>query len=191
MAGIAIPGQRMIRQSIVPKMVSFMRNWNVAGDWYNNFLYSCVADVGYIKDSLMAYRVHSGNETSESERRLLGITEHYQLINAFVDVADSLGLKKPGERFPKAVKHLGEMCPRYALRMIRDNQFDVARKYLQLSLIFDADMKNNKDYQILNSILQNESADIIRNKTDEIYKDQDLSRNKSYDPPEGYISLEQ
>lgn len=190
MAGIAIPGQRMTKIAVINQIQSFMRNWNVAGDWYDNFLYACVGDVAYVKDSLMAYRVHTGNETNESERKLLGITEHYQLIHAFLDVADAYGLKKPRERYEEAVKHLGEMCPRYALKMLDNNLPAIARKYLQLALVYNEEMEQSEDWKALKYIARDDDAVRIKEEIAAFKSTRNLNRTKSYDPPEGWRPLE-
>lgn len=190
MAGIAIPGQRMTKITVINQIQSFMRNWNVAGDWYDNFLYACVGDVAYVKDSLMAYRVHTGNETNESERKLLGITEHYQLIHAFLDVADAYGLKKPRERYEEAVKHLGEMCPRYALKMLDNDLPAIAKKYLRLALVYNEEMEQSEDWKALRHIARDDNAERIKNEVAAFKRTRNLNRTKSYDPPEGWRPLE-
>ena len=189
MAGIAIPGQRMVRRSVLDKVASNKRTWNVAGDWYDNFLYACVADVAYIKDDLVQYRVHSGNETNESEKKLLGITEHYQLINAFVDIANSFGLKKPQARYKEAVEHLGEMCLRYALRMLVDNQVESARKYMKLSSILNEKIVEYPQYNKMMQLTFETDERVLGEKVVDFKKENSYNRRKSYDPPEGSLEL--
>ena len=189
LAGIAIPAQRMTSNAALRKAAPYMRTWNVAGDWYDNFLFACAGDVAYIKDSLICYRVHTGNETNESERKLLGILEHFQLINAFVDIANNFGMEKPQARYGEAVKHLGEMCPRYALRMMRDRQPEAARKYLQLALVFNEEMEENKDYRELREILKFRDEEKILEAAEAFRARRNLNRTRSYDPPEGSVPL--
>ncbi len=189
MAGIAIPAQRMVRRSVCSQIGAYQRRWNVAGDWYDNFLYSCFADVAYLKEDLAQYRVHSGNETNESEINLMGIFEHYQLINAFVDVAKSCGLKKPIQRYDEAVMHLGDMCLRYTVRMLKNDKFEAANRYMNLAPVMKPDIVNEKKYRELKEIVSLSSHDEIRKKALE-YKDKNnLNRTISYDPPEGYTTL--
>lgn len=190
MAGIAIPGQRMTTRMALVRAQPFMRVWNVAGDWYDNFLFACAGDVAYVKDSLMAYRVHTGNETNESERRLLGITEHYQLIHAFLAVADAFGLKKPKERYEEAVKHLGEMCPRYALKMLDNGLPAIARKYLRLATIYNEAMEQNADWKALTYIARDDDVVRIKKEVASFNSGRNLNRTKSYDPPGGWKPLE-
>ena len=190
MAGIAIPGQRMSRRTALAPLRQYFRNWNVAGDWYDNFLFSCVGDIAYIKESLMCYRVHTGNETNESERKLLGTTEHYQLIHAFLAVAEAFGRKKPKTRYEEAVKHLGEMCPRYALKMLDNNLPAIARKYLRLALVYNEEMEQNEDWKALKHIARDDDVARIKEEVEAFKSTRNLNRTKSYDPPEGWRPLE-
>lgn len=189
MAGIAIPAQRISRVSIAGGYSKFKRDWNVAGDWYNNFLYSCVADVAYIKDTLVQYRVHSGNETSVSEDRMVGIFEHFQLINAFVDISKAYKMEKPAARYEEAVKHLGDMCLRYTLSMINNNKFEIARKYLKLATVFKPEIENEQKYIELTAIA-NEADREMRAKLLKDYEKYNVAKRAiSYDPPEGSVEI--
>lgn len=190
MAGIAIPGQRMVRRTVFNKVSSFGRIWNVAGDWYDNFLYACAGDVAYIKEPLVQYRVHTGNETNESEKKLLGITEHYQLINAFVSVANSFGMTKPQARFEEAVEHLGDMCLRYALRMLADHQVESAKKYMMLAPIMNGNISKNPQYEEMMKLTFETPEDQLEDSVIKYKKVHSFNRKNSYDPPEGSADLE-
>ena len=189
MAGIAIPGQRMVRRMIFPKISKFGRLFQVAGDWYDNFLYSMVGDVAYITDSLCQYRVHTGNETNESEKRLLGITEHYQLIHAFCDVADSFGYVMPQQRYEEAVKKLGSMCLRYALKMYKNKYNELAYRYLLLGPVYNRDILEDEQYLTLLAMkdLHGEALDVA---IAEYNKKYCLERIQSYDPPKKHWKID-
>ena len=189
MAGIAVPCQRMYNPSLTRQAKSFRRNWLVAGDWYNNFLASLCGDVAYIKEPLCYYRVHSGNETSESEDRLVGSYEHFLLLNSFVAAADAFGVKKPQKRYDEAVKKLGSMCLRYALKNYQNNKANIARKYLLLALVYDESLKASEEYSLLFE-LQDLGKEEFKQKLREYESRFCLERTKSYDPPEGWQSLE-
>lgn len=181
MAGIAIPAQRMIRLSAFNATKQYARVWNVAGDWYVNFRASMVGDVAYIKEPLVQYRVHSGNETNESEKNLLGIFEHYQLINSFVEIAKAYGMQKPIDRYDEAVEKLGSMCLRYALKMLKADEIKSAKKYLQLAPVFDENIIENEEYKKMESWINLnpiELKEILKNEPD-------IIRKVSYDPPAG------
>lgn len=189
MAGIAIPGQRMVRRTVLNIAGAYGRLWNVAGDWYDNFVYACVADVAYVAEDLMQYRVHRTNETNESERKLLGITEHYQLLDAFLNVAQSMGIRKPAERYKEAVEHLGDMCLRYALKMIKDQQYIPAKKYLELAPILKEGIADTGKYSRLTAMLEYRDAALL-DAVESYEKEYDLNRKVSYDPPAESYPLE-
>lgn len=190
MAGIAIPGQRMVRRNVFYRTMDFRRGWNVAGDWYDNFLYSMAGDVAYVKKDLMEYRVHSGNETNESEKKLLGIAEHYQLINAFADISRAFGYQKPVDRYEEAVKHLGAMCLRYTIRMLRNNEIKAGKKYFKLAPIFDEDIVSSEQYLKLDKILEDDDLERIKREIKVFEKENNMNRSVSYDPPKGWLPLE-
>lgn len=188
MAGIAIPGQRMVRKSALGKVGAFMRQFQVAGDWYDNFLYSMAGDVAYITDPLCQYRVHTGNETNESELKLLGTTEHYQLINAFCDVANNFGLTKPQARYEEAVEKLGMMCLRYALKMYKNKRNDVAYRYLLLAPVYYQGVFTEEQYELLLA-MKDLYGDELEKAIIEFESKFVMARNASYNPPEGYKML--
>lgn len=183
MAGIAIPGQRLIKRAAFSKVQQYGRLFEVAGDWYNNFLCALAGDVAYITDDLCQYRVHKRNETNESERKLLGITEHYQLIHAFYDLADSFHMEKPKSRYKEAVNKLGFMCLRYALKMYKCRMNEVAYRYLLLAPVYNASIVENEQYLNLIKMKSLKEKDLI-NAIENFEKVNCLERTQSYDPPE-------
>ncbi|MBN7573057.1 hypothetical protein C1H57_00380 [Clostridium sp. 2-1] len=185
MAGIAVPSQVIYRREIFGKFASTRLSFQIAGDWYQNFMFSCYSDIGYISEALCNYRIHSGNETSYSERNLLGIFEHYQLINSFINVADSYGMSKVSERYDSAVSKLGNMCLRYALKMFRGNERKSAKRYLLLAPVFNEDIHQNEEYKEMLGWI-NLNDDELNLKLASIG---DLDRTISYDPPEGSIYI--
>lgn len=188
MAGIAIPGQRMTRRVAFNKIAPFGRVWNVAGDWYDNFLYAMAGDVAYIKEALVQYRVHTGNETNESEKNLLGIFEHYQLINSFVEISKTFGMTKPATRYNEAVEKLGSMCLRYAFKMYQNRLNDVAHRYLLLAPVFKRNVIEDNVYKNLLGCVELKGDELTRRLQD-IQGENSFSRTQSYDPPNGFIPL--
>lgn len=189
MAGIAVPTQVLLRAS--SRIETFRYRFyqlQVAGDWYSNYLMSCVGDVAYIKEALCEYRVHYGNETNESEKKLTGIFEHFLLINAFNATAQSIHYLKPQKKYDLAVKKLGGMCLRYSLKMLQNKEIECAKKYLYLALVFDENIKQDKRYMDLWNIIMAE--DKFDDKLERFEKEYILTRTISYDPPEDYIELD-
>lgn len=189
MAGIAIPGQRMVRRTIFPKINKFGRLFQVAGDWYDNFLYSMAGDVAYITEPLCQYRVHTGNETNESEKRLLGITEHYQLIHAFCDLADSFDMTMPQARYNEAVEKLGSMCLRYAFKMYKNNLSNIAYRYLLLAPVYNQGVVKTEQYVKLVAMHELQ-GDALKQAIKEYDAEYCLERTVSYNPPEKHWKID-
>jgi glycosyltransferase involved in cell wall biosynthesis len=189
MSGIAIPTQRIFDpHKMTNAVLSFARNCTVAGDWYSNFLYALVGDVAYIKEPLCQYRIHSSNETTESEKDFLGIFEHYFLINEFAKIGNRLDQQKIVKRKTEAIIKLGSMCIRYAIKMLDNKCTDIALKYLHLAPVFDSDIIEQDLYkELLKCIGLNDNA--LRSQLDKIKKRYVVSRTISYDPPDGFMPI--
>ena len=172
----------------MPPIFGYKRTFNVAGDWYENFLSSMCGDVAYIAEPLCNYRVHSGNETNESEKNLMGVFEHYQLINSFVEISKNFGMTKPAARYDEAVEKLGTMCLRYAFKMFQNNLNDAAHRYLLLAPVFKRNIVDDATYQKLMGCLDVDSKE-LEVKLKEILEKNPLTRMKSYDPPEDFMPL--
>ena len=187
MAGIAIPGQRMIKRGAVRQANQYDARFQVAGDWFVNYKYTCTNDIAYIKEPLCLYRVHFGNETSESELNLMGIFEHYTLIHYFCMIANVFKQKKAMARYDAAIKKLGSMCLRYVITMIKIGKIEIAKQYLNLALVFDMKLAENEHYLFLSELVD-VPADEAKERLKKV--NLELKREVSYDPPEGYIEIE-
>ena len=188
MSGIAIPGQRMYRYAQALKLVKWNCGFQVANDWYTNALFTCVGDIGYIKEPLMQYRVHSGNETNESEHNLTAIMEHFQIINKIAKVTSEYGMKKPAKRLDQATKKLGNMCLRYAIKMLHANDLYAAQRYLDQARVFDQGIIQSGLYRDLKACTEADKKNwyVLLQKIESKYT---TKRTVSYDPPEGFIPL--
>lgn len=179
MAGIAVPSQIVYKKGILKKIEPFLLSLQVAGDWCQNFLFACFSDIAYIKEPLCNYRIHTGNETNLSEENLIGIFEHYQLINYFLKLGKQFKYNKVIERYDEAVKKLGSMCLRYALKFFKANKKEIANKYLLLAEIFDIKILNNVYYIKMKNWLELSEDELI-----EIVKNEpEIKRVISYNPP--------
>lgn len=189
LAGIAIPSQRMTRRSLLAKGNRYRMSLQVAGDWLDNFIAACCGDVAYLTDPLCQYRVHSGNETNESERNLVGVFEHFQLVNVFKFIADSFDMTKPQARYEEAVAHLGDMCLRYAMKMLRCGERDAAGRYLALAPVFKPSVTHEALHRRLSNCLPLSGAafDAALANLAAAYA---FKRTVSYDPPEGWLPLD-
>ncbi len=186
-SGIAIPGQRVMRVSSIELVKEWICTFQVANDWYYNALMSCVGDIAYLKQPLMQYRTHSENETAESENNMTAVMEHYQIIHKIAKVTSQYGYTLPKERLPEAIQKLGNMCLRYAMKMIRADKFDIAMKYLNLSKVFNENIEKTELFRYLFQIVTSDSAVKLEEKL--LLDNSILVRKVSYELPEGSILL--
>jgi len=190
MAGIAVPVQRMFDVRKLTRTVgAYYRQYLVAGDWAWNYLYSLVGDVAYIKEPLCQYRTHFGNETNESELNLLGIMEHFSLINEFYNAAKALKIDEVLERREIAIEKLGSMCMRYAVKMLYNNLHDVANKYLLLAPVYKLGIEKEDIYKEIKDCLTMK-GDKLNDRLQAIENTYNVNRTVSYDPPEEHKEFE-
>lgn len=183
MAGIAIPGQRVMKVSSMHEIKEWICTFQVANDWYYNALMACAGDVAYINKPLMQYRVHNQNETSESEYNLTGVLEHYQIIHKIAKVTSQVGYLKPHKRLPEAIEKLGDMCLRYAYKMLLQNEKGVAEQYLNLAKVFKATLESQDNYQELRECINLEGM-ILKERLLQYKERYEVERKVSYNPPE-------
>lgn len=189
MAGIAVPSQVLMRKSILEKVSATKPlSIQVANDWLDNFMLSMFADVAYIKEPLCLYRTHSGNETTGSERNLVGIFEHYLLVNAFVWISESYHMIRPASRYSESVKKLAGMCLRYAIKMFQNHENETAEKYLLLAPVFDKQILSDDTYIALGKCITFEGVE-LESELEKICSKYHTKRSVSYDPPEDSIEI--
>ena len=189
MAGIAVPSQCMFswaHYSIA--MNGRTAPFRTCGDWYNNFVMSCYSDIAYIKEPLCLYRVHSGNETSASEDDLSGLMEHYNLINAFRDLAQGFKMTRAFDRHEEAIEKLGDMCLRYAVKMLKNNKNKIADNYLRIAPIFKESIVKDEKYVKLSEATTLKGLE-LQNAILAYEKQYTVERTISYDPPAEHIPL--
>lgn len=189
MAGVAVPSQVMVTEQARDKMLDKPFILQVANDWLDNFIVACNYDVAYIKDVLCQYRVHTGNETSGSEESLVGIFEHYELINSFVWISKSYGYTQPAKRYDEAVRKLGDMCLRYAVKMLRAKKNEIAQRYLLLAPVFKKEITENEMYKELWECMEKEYCEVLK-RLERLEEKYPSKRLHSYEPPEGYCEIE-
>lgn len=190
MAGIAVPSQIMMKRYIVECIARKPIILQVAGDWIDNFISACNGDVAYLKEALCEYRNHALNDTTASEKNLVGIFEHYQLINAFMWIGESYGYKKHLKRYDEAIEKLGDMCLRYAHKMLRNREKKIAKRYLYLAPVFKESILDSELYAsfVRCCSLEGEAFDTAFAALEKTFV---AKRIISYDPPSDCIELKE
>ena len=120
---------------------------------------------------------------------MLGIFEHFVIINAFNATAKSIGYEKPQKRYQEAVEKLGEMCLRYALKMLQNDERQCAKRYLHLAPALKEGIQKDKRYQELWKLVDTDNREEFIIRLQEFEKENVLVRTVSYEPPEGFIEI--
>jgi len=184
MSGVGVLGQMFFRKSVYEQARPFQKALRFAGDWHLGFVFSALGDVGYIKEALYNYRIHSESETHLLTENMTANVELYIMLNDFVDLSKKMGMSLPISRYEEALKKLAGLSVRYAVKMLKNNIVEKAQKYLHLAVFYDETITENEDYQKLKKCCE-ERDDVI---IDTIYA-KIGERKISYDPPKGHIEL--
>ena len=82
------------------------------------------------------------------------------------------------------------MCLRYALKMLQNNEFESAKKYLYLSVVFKERITEDARYKDLWKLIKLEGADDFAEELHAFERNNILIRTTSYDPPEGFVEID-
>ena len=181
-----LPCQVMFRKNIFIKSGLINERHIVNLDGLLWFQISLKGDVAYIQDEICIYRRHNENTTSSYNRKINHMMEYYSTLSAMFDLAkDNLYLK---QYFIDAEKRVASLTVRYCQDVIKNKNYELAKRYLILATVFDQEIINDEMYKILKLSLESEKEDklslYIKHTTNIKIK-----RNTSYSPPEGSINL--
>ncbi len=183
MSGVCVLSQVVYKNSCLKKVKIHKRTFRYIPDWYTLFLMSMVGDIAYLTQPLFNYRVHQNSETTAIIKNLTGIFEEYILINSFVELSTIFDKQKPIEKYDDSIKKIGDISLRFTLTCIKNQDFELAKKYLLLSLIFDSNLEATDRFSILKKAIETKTTSIDAPNIIE-------KRTISYSPPENYISID-
>lgn len=176
MTGIYFPSQVLIRKSTLLDSGKWNLKFPIFFDWHLWFSISRRANVGYIKDGLVLYREHSGNASSASILNMQMIFEKYLLkLDFFGELEHDKSLAR---HLPKAIEKLSANSMYYAAMMLKSGKFALAEKYLNMALVFDADLRDSDEFRMLQFCLNLKSSDPLQTYTRlcDLYEDFESKR---------------
>ena len=97
-------------------------------------------------------------------------------------------MSRPQQLYEEAVKKVGFMCLRYARKMILNELYPIADKYLKLSTIFNDEIESDTQYLELVHCLDMEDP---KEEVSKIEVGAVFERKVSYDPPKGSIRIQE
>lgn len=155
MAGIGVATQ-CFRSRAIDALIGQTGGYlfDISGDWFYNFCFASLCDMGYLQDPLCTYRTHAANVTSGAIRNLTNSLEHVRMLHAFRELALRFDRPSVAQRFRPAMEKLGTMCLRYCTQLMRENEPRTATQYLHLACALKPGIQEADAWQELRRILR-------------------------------------
>ena len=157
MTGIYFPSQVLIKRSLLNSVGGWNNRFPIFFDWNMWFKLSQVGDVGYIKDSLVLYREHEENASSSAIINMQMIFEKYLLKLDFFDSLQPQSILISSKN--ESIRKLADNCLFYSGSLIKQKNFLLAKKYIDISSVFDPEIINNEFYKLIEMCLRFENKD--------------------------------
>lgn len=117
------------------------------GQRITDFLCSLETPMIYIKEPMVFTRIHSNNHGRFSENYMIEIIGAYGLGFEFLEYVQELKpefLPAFQEEFPSAIEKHARTALRYSARFLKQENFELARRYIFLSLALHPDLENEE-----------------------------------------------
>lgn len=182
-----LPCQVLLRRKIFDKISGVDERHIVNLDGLLWFKSALVSDIAYIQDPVCVYRIHKDQTTAQYNRTIDHMLEYYGTLMEMFKLAKNIPYLK--QFFNKAVKRVGELTVRYCHYVMKNKNYDLAKRYLALATVFDPKIVKNKQYKIIKNSLESRDNDpykIYCQSTKFVYS---RYRKISYIPPEGSLKI--
>jgi len=145
--------------------------------------------MAYIKEPLLKYRIHGDNDSLNASENLLEIIGPYILQHQFSDIGNAFNMPGVSARLPESIDKLGALSIRYCVRYLLEENEGTAKRYFHLALAVSPKVSDNDNFQKLKKywLVDDAGKDEILNEFKE--KNNFLTREVSYSPPEGSLII--
>jgi glycosyltransferase involved in cell wall biosynthesis len=189
LSGITNLSQIMVKKESYYQCGGISDIFKVSVDWFINFTIASISDVIYIHEPLIQYRIHSKSEIIKCTTAYMPTFQQYNMLLSFIKVAKSSGWDTVVDRKDVAIKKLGQMCLRYAVLVFKNKNYQPARNYLFLALIFDRDLIKDPLYILIAKYLKKNNENLSEFSKKMENGSFSTKRVISYTPPSGYTEL--
>lgn len=183
-----LPCQVLLRRDIFFKIGGIDQRHIVNLDGLLWFKCALEGDVAYTRDEVSVYRIHPKQTTAQYNRTINHMMENYITLTEMF----KLGKKHAYLRkfFGEAVQRAAVITLRYCMDVIREKNYDLAKKYLILATVFDSKISEHYDYRVIERCLRasGKKRDQMAKKL--IGKNKLRDRGFSYGPPPGSVRLD-
>ena len=163
------------------------------GQRITDFLCSLQAPMIYLHEPMVFTRVHSDNHGRFSENHMIEIIGAYGLGFEFIEYVQELApefLPSFQEEFPFAVEKHARTALRYSARFLKQENFELARRYVFLALALHPELENEKKTKELLHLTETKQREDIIAFFERLDEDPDiLQRTVSYEPTKPFEPL--
>jgi glycosyltransferase involved in cell wall biosynthesis len=151
------------------------------------FYLSSVSDYAYIREKLSCIRIGSNTETLITQTNFQHPVLSFMTVLEFADFAERNGFTAAAKRKGAALDKLAVEFINHIAGALNADDFILAERYFTFCRIMSPKIEENEVYKTLLSMAEAKSID--KNYLSALAK-KEQSRKRSYDPPDGYTSIE-
>ena len=153
------------------------------------FRLAMISDYAYIREKIALIRMP---ETTSETSRIVETFYHpialYHTAMSFKEWAILYEYREVEERIEVSIKRFARECMGFTKVFLKQEKYDLAKRYLLFMKFADRSIIDDKDYQECWRICRDRSGSLLE--VDEYKKSSNYAKRKrSYDPPDGYQEL--
>lgn len=134
-----LPCQVLVRKQVI-EMICGVDERHISNlDGLLWFKCCLVSDMAYIQDEVCIYRIHPEQTTANYNRTINHMMEYYITLTEMFKLAK--GIKYLEDFFGIATRRVAELTLRYREDVLREGNYDLAKRYLILASVFDLDIE--------------------------------------------------
>lgn len=179
-----LPCQVLVRREILNTIGGVDERHIVNLDGLLWFTCCLAGDMAYIQDPVCLYRIHSEQTTAQYNRTINHMMEYFGTLSQMFKLAQ--GKPYLEQFFAEATKRTAQLTVRYCHDILKEKNYDLARRYLTLALVFDPEIVEHEPFIVLNNCLSSTDGDPYDLYAALADVDSPRDRGFSYDPPEGF-----
>lgn len=188
MTTVAHPSQGIFRTEIFHKVGGYeMEIDHMNADKMLWFYLSYEADYAYIREKLCNIRIGEQTETVVTQKNFQHPILCHLTLKEMIRFAQKHKLPEVYTREKEAIKRLADDFLNYAAVMLKINEKEKARRYLEYAALLSEDIIKEEYYIKLSQIF------IDKDKESEEYLEfvtrNSLQKKRNYEPPKGYYSI--
>ena len=184
-----LPCQVLVRREVFEKIGGVDERHIVNLDGLLWFKCALQRDVAYVQDPVSVYRFHHGQTTAQYNLNINHMMEYYCTLTAMFKLGQNIPYLR--HHFDDAVRRTAEITVRYCWDVIKNKNYELARRYLMLAAVFYPEISEHHQYQKIEKHLNSTTGGQYEI-SKELVSANNNSRDRgfSYDPPEESVVID-